>query len=365
MTITKPNIASLYKGNLPWFVENTIFTTLHGSHAYGTNIETSDIDVKGIFVLPKKNYYSVLESPEQVQLKEPDAVVFELRKFLKLAADCNPNIIEVLFTDESDWCSITPAGRLLVENKEKFLSTKIKHTFFGYAKSQLGRINLHYRWLKNPPAQPPTRTEFGLRENPELSRDQFGVVESQVKKKMEEWDVNWDELDFSEKVNIQTRISKMLAECKIVTSNDLWMAAAKLLGFEDNFLVYLQKEKEYRQKCADWDSYQEWKVKRNPQRSELEARYGFNTKHGMHLIRLMRMCKEVLTTGKVNVKRQDAEELLSIRRGNLSYEELIEYSNKLEDEIEQLYVKCNVLPKRPNLDFVDDLAMRIAEMVHK
>lgn len=364
MAIVKPKLENIYKGNLPWFVNNTIFLTLHGSHAYGTNIETSDIDVKGIFVLPKENYYGVRETIEQVQFKDPDGVVFELRKFLKLAADCNPNIIEVLFAEETDWCHITPVGRLLVDNKEKFLSTKIKHTFFGYAKSQLGRINLHYRWLKNPPVKPPTRTEFGLREQPEISRDQFGVIESEIRKKMDEWDINWDELDFSEKVNIQTRVSKMLAECQITNSNELWLSAAKLLGFQDNFLLYLQKEKEYKQKCADWDSYQEWKIKRNPQRSELEAKYGFDVKHGMHLIRLMRMCKEVLTTGKVIVKRPDAEELLDIRRGKLSYEELIEYSTKLENEIEQLYSKCDILPKRSDAKFVDDLAMKIAEMVH-
>jgi hypothetical protein len=33
MTVLKPNLREVYRGNLPWLVDNTVFLTLHGSHA--------------------------------------------------------------------------------------------------------------------------------------------------------------------------------------------------------------------------------------------------------------------------------------------------------------------------------------------
>ena len=52
-----------------------------------------------------------------------------------------------------------------------------------------------------------------------------------------------------------------------------------------------------------WDSYQTWKTHRNPARAELERQHGYDTKHAMHLIRLMRMGLEVLETGDLGVRR--------------------------------------------------------------
>lgn len=352
--IDKPDLKTFYKGNLTWLVPNTIFLTLHGSHAYGTNTPTSDVDVKGFCIPPREYFLGFSKSFEQAEFKEPDGVVYEIRKFFKLARDCNPNIIEVLHTDESDWCGITELGRKIVDSRDLFLSMKAKHTFSGYAHAQLKRINTHYRWLKNPPKAPPTRKEVGLPERMQLPPDQMGAVENEIRKKMEEWDINWEVMDQAERINIQSRLTTMLAETKM-TQENLWTVAAKQLGFEDNFLLYLQKEKEYKQKCADWDSYQEWKKSRNPQRSVLEEKYGYDTKHGMHLVRLMKMCREIITTGKVVVKRPDAAELLEIRNGAWSYDQLIEWSDKQEQELQELYKTSSVIPKSPDNEKLDKL----------
>ncbi len=352
--IKKPDLNTFYKGNLPWLVPNTLFLTLHGSHAYGTNIATSDIDVKGFCIPPKEYFLGFTKTFEQAEFKEPDGVVYEIRKFFKLARDCNPNVIEVLFADESDWCIITDLGRKIIDNRDSFLSMKANYTFAGYARAQLKRINLHYRWLKNPAKAPPTRKEVGLPERMQIPPDQMGAVETEIKKKMEEWDINWDLLDQSDRINIQGKLTTMLAESKL-TQESLWMVAARQLGFEDNFILYIQKEKEYKQKRADWDSYQEWKKSRNPQRSILEEKFGYDTKHAMHLVRLMRMCREIILTGKVIVKRPDAAELLEIRDGVWSYEQLIEWSDKQEQELNELCKTSNAIPKLPDNDKLDNL----------
>ncbi len=353
---TNINLRNVYKGNLPWLVDNTIFLTLHGSHAYGTNTPTSDIDVKGIAIPPSEYFLGFSKNFEQAELKgkEPDGVIYEIRKFFKLARDCNPNIIEVLHTDESDWISIHRVGKTIIDNRDLFLSKKAYYTFFGYARAQLKRINTHYRWLKNPPQAPLTRVEFGLSERPVIAPDQLAAAMTDIQKKIETWDVNWDSIEPSERILMQERLSAMLAELQM-TSDTRWMGAAKLLGYEDNFILYVQKEREYKQKCADWDSYQEWKRSRNPQRAVLEEKFGYDTKHGMHLVRLIRMCREILTTGKVIVKRPDREELLAIRDGALPYEQLVEWADSQENELASVYQTTTALPKTPNERAIDAL----------
>lgn len=72
-----------------------------------------------------------------------------------------------------------------------------------------------------------------------------------------------------------------------------------------------------------------------------------NCKHGMHLVRLYRQCIELLRDGKLNVKRHDAQELLEIRNGAWTYEQLIEWAESQDKIIDELY-KTSTLPKEPN-----------------
>src|SRR5438105_3900282 len=90
--------------NLPWLKARTIFLTVHGSNAYGLNRSGSDTDVKGIAVPPPEVLHGFLGEFEQAETHEPvDAVVYDIRKFCRLAVNGNPNIIEILFTDPKHW----------------------------------------------------------------------------------------------------------------------------------------------------------------------------------------------------------------------------------------------------------------------
>ena len=68
--------------------------------------------------------------------------------------------------------------------------------------------------------------------------------------------------------------------------------------------------------------------------AELERRHGYDTKHAMHLVRLMRMGLEVLQTGDLLVRRPDADELISIRDGALSFDELLQQATELQARME-------------------------------
>lgn len=391
------------KSNLDWLRDRTIFLTRHGSHAYGTNTPTSDEDFKGLAIPPPKYFTGYLNVFEQAEFKHQvdgqDVVIYNITKFFKLAADCNPSIIEVLFTDPGDHVIRTPLSDALLERRNLFISKKAKHTFSGYATSQLKRMGSHYRWLTNPPAVPPTRWEFGLPERTVIPQDQLAAARDLIRKKVQAWDVPVDELDEAAKIAVRERFTEALAEIDIVHRTravnelkrclavksrlpfmpaeyidgyrnalddvtrietlNLEHAAGQALGMDSNFLELLDKERLFRGRQEEWRQYQQWLVNRNPARSEQERRYGYDTKHGMHLVRLLRMGEEILTGQGVIVKRPDAEELLAIRDGAWEYERLIEYAEAKNKRLDDLYTTSTAVPETPDRDALDELCQRL------
>ncbi len=348
--------------NLEWIQDATIFLTLHGSHAYGTNTSASDVDVRGLCIPPKKYFYGYLEHFDQLQIHstEQDFVNYNVVKFFEMAAKCNPNALEILFTDPQHHIHVTHIGTHLLQNRELFLSKKAKHTFAGYAISQLGRIKRHRRWLLTPPNHAPTRAEFGLPERTIIPADQLAVVWSQIKAKIEEWDVDYGtSLDDAARIDMQGRIAKALAEQQI-TNDTQWMPAARTLGVDENFIELMDKEKRHHNAQTEWNHYQGWKKERNPARAALEAKFGYDTKHGMHLVRLLRMGKEVLEGKGLIVFRPDREELQAVRQGVWSFDTLLEWATKAEQGLE-LAFQNSPLPWGPDYKKLDKLCQTLVE----
>lgn len=322
-----------FDNGTPWLRGNTIFLTRHGSHAYGTNIPGSDEDFKGLAIPPPEYFLGYSRKFEQAVGQGPDITIYDIRKFFALAADCNPSIIEVLFTDPSD--HVINRARELLDNRDLFLSKKAKFTFSGYAMSQLKRIETHRRWLLSPPEKEPKRADFGLTEMRAVAKEQLGAAEAAIRQ----------ELD------LQVGMPAF----------DLQADAAKKLGYEENFIEYLRREQNYRRAKQEWTQYNTWKRERNKSRAELERKFGYDTKHAMHLVRLMRMGAEILTAGAVIVRRPDAEELLSIRYGAWKYDDLMQWAKDMDTRLNELYKISNVLPKSPDIAKLDALCMRFVE----
>jgi hypothetical protein len=120
----------------------------------------------------------------------------------------------------------------------------------------------------------------------------------------------------------------------------------------------MELERAYNNARNEWKQYLNWQKNRNPDRAELEAKFGYDTKHAMHLVRLMRMGLEIVSTGKVYVKRPDAAELLEIRAGAWSYEQLIEFAQDMEKKIEEASA-TSPLPVAPNREWLDEVCSGI------
>jgi len=302
--------------NLKWLEDRTIFLTVHGSRAYGTSTPSSDIDIKGLVIPPKEYFHGFSKSFEQAEATEPyDMVIFGLHKFMKLAADCNPNIIEILFTDPEDWIFETEIFNKLWAHRELFLSRKARFTFSGYAHQQLKRIKGHKRWLLEPPTHKPTREEHGLPVMRKLSASELGATQ------------------------------------KLIEGN---------VKLDDSVMHLFNLEQKYQSALREWQQYENWKRNRNKKRAELEAKFGYDCKHALHLVRLMRMCREILTDGTVLVRRPDAQELLAIRDGAWAYDELIEWAEKQDGEMEALF-KTSPLPQKPDVHKIDKLCQELVE----
>lgn len=302
--------------------DRAILMVRHGSHAYGTNVATSDLDIKGVCIEPRAYHLGFLnhfEQHEHMGSKSDgvDKVIYSLKKFAKLAADCNPNIIEVLHVDQSDVLKIDEFGEELRAVKDEFLSKKAKFTFSGYAHAQLKRIKTHRSWLLNPPKEAPTRASFGLSDTTKVSASELGVFDASIKEGIE-------------------------------------------IELPKDVLTLFVREKQYLAAKTHYDQYVNWCKTRNPARAALEEKFGYDTKHGGHLLRLSRMSREILVFHKVFVKREDAEEILDVRAGRRSYDSLIEETEAIEAECEKLYL-TSTLRKEPDRVKLDNLIIDMTD----
>lgn len=128
-----------------------LFIVVRGSHAYGTNIETSDIDYSGIYVQSTEDILG-FNYKEQVNDDKNDIVLYEIRRFLELVRTNNPNILELLNTPEDCILYKDPIFDLILENKDKLVTKKCSNSFGGYAITQIKKakgLNKKQNWEKD------------------------------------------------------------------------------------------------------------------------------------------------------------------------------------------------------------------------
>jgi hypothetical protein len=145
-----------------------------------------------------------------------------------------------------------------------------------------------------------------------------------------------------------------------LNSDDMEMYAARSLGLNDNLLDMFRKERDYRKAVSEYKNYNKWKATRNKTRYEMEEKFQMDCKHVMHLVRLYLQCEQLLKTGKLVVFRDDAEFLLSIRNGAWTYEQIIEFADKKDKELELLY-KSSFLPKEPDRKLINNTIIDIID----
>lgn len=123
------------------FRRHVVYRALIGSRAYGLDRPDSDWDWRGIFVPPASMHWALNKAPDQIDAPTGDEMYFEIEKFLNLALQANPNILEILYSPTVGENSIPE----LVENKHRFLSKRAFATYNGYAKQQFHKLEQDQR----------------------------------------------------------------------------------------------------------------------------------------------------------------------------------------------------------------------------
>lgn len=93
-------------------------------------------------------------------------------------------------------------------------------------------------------------------------------------------------------------------------------------------------------------------------RQDLIEKYGYDTKFAMHSIRLLTSAIEILETGDFSTFRHNRKELLSIRNGKYSFNEVVEMIEALDNEL-QVVLEKSKLPKSPDYKKINQLLIEI------
>ncbi|MDE6519036.1 MAG: nucleotidyltransferase domain-containing protein [Ruminococcus sp.] len=118
---------------------NIILLGLGGSHAYGTNTESSDLDIRGC-ALNSKEEILCGEDFEHFTDVSTDTTIYSFMKLIRLLTSCNPNTIEILGLAPERYIYLSDIGKELLENRKMFLSKKAYLSFSGYATGQFHRL---------------------------------------------------------------------------------------------------------------------------------------------------------------------------------------------------------------------------------
>jgi hypothetical protein len=297
--------------------DNLILLGYRGSVAHNMYIPQQDKDgiddkdLMGVFVAPVEHYLGFgCDEVKEKFINEWDAVSYEIRKFIGLLLKCNPNVLSLLWLPERHMLYEHELGRLLRDNRDLFVTKASYHSFNGYAYGQFKRM-----------------THFNQEAQAEMH-----ALEDELTKR----DIDLNQLNATQ------------------DERDRVVDGGPYHGERLGLLVdrYAGLKRKYYS-----GGYM------GAKRKGLVMKVGYDSKNAAHLIRLLRMGIEFLVEGELHVERADAENLLSIKRGEWPLEKVKEEAERLFRLAEEAYVRSS-LPPKPDEKRAELLCMEIISRYH-
>jgi predicted nucleotidyltransferase len=302
-------------------LRNVIYLTLSGSHAYGTNKDGSDIDLRGVLVEQPRYLYG-LEGFQQFEDRESDTVIYGLKKYMFLCVNANPNALELLGTREDCIVHMSPAGKLLRDHAELFLSRRAIHSFGNYSAAQLRRLSNALCHDSYPPDEQEEHLAATLSGQIEhFNRTYAPMGENALRIYLS--DTAQPELLFD-------------VDLKGYPIRDF----AGIYGELNNVIKTYGKMNHRNHKKDDAHLY----------------------KHAMHLIRLLITGEDILRgNGIVTFRAKEHDLLMAIRNGAYSFEAVMTMAKEYQSNFEQA-AKRTQLPDKPDIHKVEKLMRKIYAM---
>lgn len=385
-----------------------LYECIVGSQAYGTNKPTSDIDKKFIYLDTIEN---VFQGTVTLQLDvNKDHVGYELGRYLELLEKQSPNMHELLWSPEDCILYCNELFRkMIINQRDKFLTKQIKFSFGEYAHAQIKKAKGLNKKINNkmdgpkkdilafcwtPKGQGVENVTSYLKYNG-LRQEHCGLaaidhwkdtyhlfydfpahaiqdLENNVDFSVENTEIEnfsyFANLYFLKQdygISIKRHYEKIsqydLGRYKGIIkkdniSNDVCLSSVEKNA---NSLCVMHFNKDgYAKYCKEYQSYQTWVTNRNEARYQTNMSNGsdYDAKNMMHCVRLLDTCIEAFIENKINVKRQNREELLNILHGGMTYDVLITLANEKLEKLDQLY-KVSKLPENIETEFLKKLLL--------
>lgn len=368
-----------------------IFEAIVGSKAYGTDLPTSDTDIKGVFIQPLDDII-VNGHINQVSDEKNDIVFYELGRFLNLIKTNNPTVMELLYTPEDCVLHMDPIFKNILDNAQKFLTTKCKDSFGGYAYQQIKKAkgyNKKINWeesntvRKDPldfcyiieyhksyPIKEYLKDDYILQKycgvvNVPNTKGIYALFFDSYAQYAFEKLTQRERIHFLEDNDIHGYMGIVKEDEKgQIIGNDIRLSSVPKeamghKGLEKEFIgnFFFNKDA-YSVHCKQYKEYREWIENRNPERFNVNKEHGknYDSKNMMHTFRLLNTAIEIVKENKINVRRpkNEIKTLMKIRKGEYEYDNLVKDAESKIEKMDKLYENSD-LPTQVDDTLIQDL----------
>ena len=387
-----------------------LYEYIRGSQLYNLNTLDSDVDTSGVYICTKEELLGSLPGTDsarfgntykaQVPDSRHDNIWFEIGELLRLLMKSNPTVLESLFVPKNKIIGeVHPLMKMIIDNREQFLTKQCFNTFFGYAKSQIEKARGLNKKIVNPVTERLTPYDFiytfkgqgstkfrdwlanrglhqefcGLVNVPNM-HDIYGVYYDYPAHAKASGDTYYRELEFvrmaCENYNIGNVYDLMafLSDKEPIGYRGVIKVDAKadeirLSSIDDKntkpicFISYNQSG--YSSHCRQYADYQTWVKERNPKRYESNLNKNYDSKNMMHCFRMIHMACEIAEgQGMILERTWDRDFLMSVRSHEYEYDELIERLETDQEHMNQL-MATSTIREKVDVDFVNELIVEI------
>ncbi|MFM2387558.1 MAG: hypothetical protein RL660_2315 [Bacteroidota bacterium] len=335
--------------------KHVLLRVISGSIAYGLNTATSDTDIRGVFVLPQADLYG-LHYTDQCSDEKNDIVYYELRKVVQLLLRNNPNTLDLIATPAD--CILYKHPLMDKLSPDVFLSKLCYQSFAGYAQTQIQRA----RGLNKKILNPMDKERKGLLDFCWVSQGQ-GSIALKV----------WLQQNQLEEKQCGCAAIDHMKNCYhlfagdnytgIVDRDNVQIKLSSVAKNEAPRVMFYCNTEGFQKYCLEYNEYWKWVDNRNEARYESTLEHGkqYDAKNMMHTFRLLNMAHEIALEAKINVRRHDRGELLKIRSGHYTYEDLVARANDKLLAVKEAFDSC-ALPEQPDEKAVNGLLGEMREV---
>ena len=342
-------------------MNNLVFKAIVGSQSYGTSTPASDIDYKGVYMQPIDELIS-FGYKEQIEVGK-DECYYEIRRFIQLLQSANPTVLELLYSPQDCIIQSSPQFELLVKNRDKFLTQKCLLSFGGYAIAQIKKakgLDKKMNWEKTRfERKTPLDFVYCYVDGKTMPIEKW--LQVQGKKQENCGLVALDHFRDCFALYYSGNVNLGFKGIVLDDSNSVRLTSIPK-GMTPDTIVYYNKDG-YSMHCKDYIEYKTWLKNRNTQRYvDIKGHnQQIDGKNLLHCIRLLDMAIEIATEKTINVRRPNADYLLSIRRGEVKLDEIIEQAEKDLKGLDELFANSG-LPTDCSKEFVNDLLLQVRHL---